>query len=55
MKLAKNGHWKSTSSFSPEEWEVVNSLLAQARGYVETAMAKDATRQAEAEAAEHTA
>ena len=51
----KKGNWKSTRSFSPEEWEVVNSLLAQARSYVEAAMAKDATRQAEAEEAEQTA
>ena len=43
----KSGNWKSTSSFSPEEWEVVNGLLERARSYVETAMANDAARQAE--------
>ena len=43
----KNGAWKSTSSFSPEEWEVVNGLLERARSYVETAMANDAARQDE--------
>lgn len=43
----KNGNWKSTSSFSPEEWEVVNGLLERARSYVDTAMANDDARQAE--------
>ena len=46
----KNGTWKSTSSFSPEEWEVVNGLLERARSYVETAMANDARQAEEAEA-----
>jgi hypothetical protein len=52
----KSGNWKSTSSFSPEEWEVVHGLLAQAKGYVELALAKAAERQAAAaEEAEPTA
>ena len=51
----KNGNWKSTSSFSPEEWQVVNDLLARAKSYVDAAMAKEAQRQADAEAAEQTA
>jgi hypothetical protein len=51
----KSGNWKSTSSFSPEEWEMVHGLLAQAKGYVELAMAKDAERQGTAEQDEPTA
>lgn len=48
----KSGNWKSTSSFSPEEWDVVHGLLEQARSYVATAIARNAERHAEdAEAA----
>jgi hypothetical protein len=39
--------WKSTSSFSPQEWDVVNGLLERAKSYVKTAMEKDAANQAE--------
>jgi hypothetical protein len=48
----KHGNWKSTSSFSPAEWEAVNSLLERAKAYVATAMQTDAARQAAAEGAE---
>jgi hypothetical protein len=46
----KQGHWKSTSSFTPQEWDVVHDLLTRAKGYVDAALAKDAARQAAAEA-----
>ncbi len=42
----KNGHWQSTSSFRPEEWEVVHGLLEQARSYVAAALANAAARNA---------
>ena len=45
----KDGNWKSTSSFSPEEWDVVNGLLERAKSYVATAIEQDAARQAEAD------
>ncbi len=38
----KHDNWKSTSSFSPEEWDVVHALLEKASSYVATALAKAA-------------
>lgn len=45
----KDGKWQSTSSFSPEEWDIVHRLIESAEQYVADAQAKDAAVRAEAD------